>query len=171
MKTKKSITLVMLLVSILIISSMTTYAANTEKVRKIVVFSTATSDVQKSNILKKHHADKIKDLDSINGIVVSIYKNNKMSEEIEIQYVEDDFIISIDGKKKKPDPIPVPAQLIPWGIEYMEAPSHWSDSTDNLKIGIIDTGIDLDHPDLQVNIKGGVNTISQNKSVIRVSKG
>ena len=28
-----------------------------------------------------------------------------------------------------------------------------------LKLAVVDTGIDLDHPDLAVNIKGGVNTI------------
>ena len=150
---------------------MTTFAANTEKERKIVVFSRNINSEEKNTILQKHHAEKIKDLDGINGIVISIAKNNKIIEESEVLYVEDDFIISIDGKKNKPDPIPVPAEVVPWGIEYMEAPSNWSDSTDNLKVGIIDTGIDLDHPDLQANIKNGVNTISKNRSVIRVSKG
>lgn len=36
----------------------------------------------------------------------------------------------------------------------------WNTSTaDTVKVAIIDTGIDLDHPDLAANVKGGVNTI------------
>ncbi len=45
----------------------------------------------------------------------------------------------------------------------MEAPKEWTSSnTDNVKIGIVDTGIDLDHPDLVKNIKGGFNAIRKN---------
>ncbi|MBC7336503.1 MAG: S8 family peptidase, partial [Clostridia bacterium] len=33
-----------------------------------------------------------------------------------------------------------------------------------VKVAVLDTGIDLDHPDLQANIKGGINTIHPRKS-------
>ncbi len=63
-----------------------------------------------------------------------------------------------------PTPTPAPAptnENIPWGVQKRGAPSVWSNSTSDLvKVGIMDTGIDLNHPDLKSNVKGGINTIS-----------
>ena len=62
-----------------------------------------------------------------------------------------------------PSPIPSPApgsQTLPWGVDRIDAERIWSTTTaDTVKVAIIDTGVDLDHPDLAANIKGGVNTI------------
>lgn len=64
-----------------------------------------------------------------------------------------------------PDPSPSPSpspstQPIPWGVDRIDAELAWSTTTaDTIKVAIIDTGIDLDHPDLAANVKGGINTI------------
>jgi len=57
-------------------------------------------------------------------------------------------------------------QMIPWGVEKIEAPSAWASSTrgDGVRVAIIDTGIELGHVDLKGNIKGGINTINSWKS-------
>jgi len=71
------------------------------------------------------------------------------------------------GKGKpgpKPPPTP-PPQVVPWGIARILAPDAWGTSTGTgVRLAIVDTGIDLDHPDLQGNLAGGVNTINPRKS-------
>jgi subtilisin len=50
--------------------------------------------------------------------------------------------------------------FIPWGVSQIRAPEVWSRSTGNrIKIGVIDTGVDYSHPDLQRNIYGGINLV------------
>jgi subtilisin family serine protease len=65
-------------------------------------------------------------------------------------------------------PTPTPTgslQPIPWGVDRIDAEKVWDTSpADNIKVAIIDTGIDLDHPDLRANVKGGINTIRSNRS-------
>ena len=56
-------------------------------------------------------------------------------------------------------------QPIPWGVNRVDADNVWALTTaNNIKVAIIDTGIDLDHPDLEANIKGGRNTIRTSRS-------
>ncbi len=66
-----------------------------------------------------------------------------------------------------PSPTPTigPAQTLPWGITRINADDSWilSDGLD-VKVGVIDTGIDTDHPDLKNNLAGCVNFISSNKT-------
>ena len=55
------------------------------------------------------------------------------------------------------------AQTIPWGITKINAPSAWEFSSgENIKVAVIDSGIDRDHPDLVNNISGCVNFINLN---------
>jgi len=50
-----------------------------------------------------------------------------------------------------------PDQTLPWGITQVNADDAWSTSTGSaIKVAVIDTGIQADHPDLKDNIKGGV---------------
>lgn len=161
---RRKFAIIVLLVSSLILSTVTAYAGNTDKERKIVVFSQNIDAKQKEEVLKKHDGVKIKDLDCINGVVVNLPKNNRLKDQDEVLYVEDDIIVSLNAKKPKPSPTPTPSEVIPWGIEYMGAPNMWSSDTDNIKVGVVDTGIDLEHPDLKENIRGSYNAISNNKS-------
>ena len=59
-----------------------------------------------------------------------------------------------------PTPTPGSTQVLPWGVDRIDADLSWGTTTaDNVRVAVVDTGIDLDHPDLGVNIKGGINTI------------
>lgn len=48
------------------------------------------------------------------------------------------------------------AQSLPWGVSSVNAPAvRFLTSGEGVRVGIIDTGIDLGHPDLQVAYRGG----------------
>lgn len=53
-------------------------------------------------------------------------------------------------------PSPSPAQVLPWGIDRVDAEKSWSASRGaGVGVAVIDTGIDQSHPDLAGNIAGG----------------
>lgn len=114
------------------------HKANNGKERKIVVFKHNIEANQKEEVIKKHGEEKVKDLECINWTVVNLPKNNKLKDQHGVLYVKDDIIVSINIKKTKPTPkpTPTPSEVIPWGIEYMEATSMWSCDTDNIKVGV-----------------------------------
>ena len=66
------------------------------------------------------------------------------------------------GKPPKDDPPPPPPQVTPWGVDRIDADLAWAATRGaGVKVVVIDSGIDKDHPDLQANIKGGVNYVRQ----------
>ncbi|MGM1049926.1 MAG: S8 family peptidase [Bacillota bacterium] len=51
---------------------------------------------------------------------------------------------------------------VPWGVKQIRAPQAWSISTGHrIKIGVIDTGVDFSHPDLQHSVTRGVNLVNR----------
>lgn len=52
---------------------------------------------------------------------------------------------------------------IPWGVNRVNAYQAWDYTQgEGVKVGIIDTGIDYNHPDLKENYYGGYNAVKQN---------
>ncbi|HCE57294.1 MAG TPA: peptidase S8 [Prolixibacteraceae bacterium] len=102
---------------------------------------------------------------SIKGFSVKIAPGQlkKLQDDPSVSYIEEDQIITlvipdvkIKGKPTKPAPTP-PAQTTPWGISRVHGVATYSGSN---KIWIIDTGIDLDHPDLNVDAASGWNFVA-----------
>ncbi|MCK5660074.1 MAG: S8 family serine peptidase [Methanosarcinales archaeon] len=89
-----------------------------------------------------------------------------------ISFVEEDAVVYAIGKptnKGKPDKSgeqPQPAQVIEWNMLTIQAPDAWTVSTGSgVKVAVIDTGIDKDHPDIIV--AGGVSFADKNPFVIK----
>ncbi len=84
--------------------------------------------------------------------------------------IEPDLVVTALGKPSKPQPPqppqpPTPTQLLPWGVDRIDAELAWSYSTGlGVKVAVVDTGIDYTHPDLKDNCKGGVNILSSRRS-------
>jgi subtilisin len=68
-----------------------------------------------------------------------------------VKYIVEDRIVKVTGKR-----ISRPSQVTPSFIKRIEAENKVNKGS-GIDIAVIDTGIDLKHPDLRTNIAGGVN--------------
>lgn len=139
--------------------------------RKIVVFKTDLSEEAKDKILEKSEVSRIKHLKSIKGsaVLVSKFKEKELLDNPEVLRIDEDVIVSalennenkINDKNRAQQNVSSPSQVLPWGIDRVNAELVWpnGNNADLIKVGVIDTGIDLIHQDLSANIKGGINTI------------
>ncbi len=137
--------------------------------RKIIVFQERVSQAAQDEILDRAGAAKIKHLGLVNAAVAMVTPASEraLSARAEVLRIEDDAVATILGKPENTGkaPPPQPAEVLPWGIDRIDAELAWSVSSGvGVKVAVIDTGIDLTHPDLATNIKGGINTISPLKS-------
>lgn len=124
--------------------------------RKIVVFENGVSAAEKDNFIKKNGGEKIKDLPHSNGAVVIFPKNRKIEKENWVARVENDVVVNA---------LATASEVLPWGVDKIDAEKSWAMTTGaTIKIAVIDTGIDLSHPDLSLNIKKGYNAINPAKS-------
>jgi subtilisin family serine protease len=156
-----------ILVGALIFGLFTLAKAQNFKERKIVVFKDGVDEKVKEALLSSVGAEKIKDLRLVNGKAVWVSKKGeaellksgkvlRIDPDVEVYALEN---VKIKGVK------PQPSQTLTWNIDRVDAEISWGISTgDPVKVGVIDTGIDLKHPDLQANIKGGYNAINPLKS-------
>lgn len=138
--------------------------------RKIVVFSDSLNEKAKDELVSKHGGVKFKDLSLINGSGVWLpdkASEKALEEQPGVLRIDEDIeVFALDKGNNQQNPIVQAAQSLPWGIDRIDAELVWpSGNTANpVKVGIIDTGISKDHPDLALNIKGGINTINPAKS-------
>lgn len=135
--------------------------------RKIIVFKSGVlNEPARESLIKKFGGVKVKDLDLIHGKAVLLPPPAQavLAQESGILRIDEDVIVEALTKVTA-RPKPQPAQTLPWGINRIDADLVWDiTSGDPIKAAIIDTGIDLSHPDLKDNIKGGYNAISPTKS-------
>lgn len=139
--------------------------------RKIVVFKEHfVNQATQDELIARAGGTKIKDLPLIHG--KAVFLSDKAAERAlrdhpEISRIEDDVVVeSLGNVKAAGVPKSQPVEVLPWGIDRIDAELVWpgGNTGDGVKVGIIDTGIDIKHPDLIDNIKGGVSTVGYTAS-------
>ncbi len=169
-----------LVVSLLIISvigvigfALVSQAGSEPTARKIVVFKPGVEDSEKEARIDKVKGIKIKHLRLINGKAALLSKSAEeaLLKDPAVSRIDDDvevFALSRSVKDEKNEngflferkALSQPAQVLPWGIDRIDAELAWVTTTANpIKVAVVDTGIDVSHPDLKDNIKGGVSTV------------
>jgi len=149
-------------------TNLSTAQANDASGRKIVVFQTGLNDAAKDEIIRYAGGAKLKNLDLIGAKAVWLPSRaavEKLKAHPAVVRVDEDVIVEALVRKGGSGKITPLAQVLPWGIDRVNAELVWpsGNTADPVKVGIIDTGISNKHPDLQANVKGGVNTINSRK--------
>lgn len=176
------VSLVPFLIFFAVLTFIPAFSKGGDAERKIIVFKEGTDENEKDDLIRKHGGEKIKDLKSIRGkaIYVSREGEKRLEKEKAVLRIDDDIIIRALNNRRvnddneeeinkesrgKDGSVSQPSQVLPWGIDRINAELAWELTTaDLIKVAVIDTGIDLKHPDLKLNIKGGVNTINPGRS-------
>ena len=167
-----------LLIGIIVISMVFAPKVYANSNRVIVVFDPSSSPGERRNIVLQSGCSIVRGLSIVPAVVVYLPEqaSEKAREAILGHYsvvrIDDDVIVNAfpkpqnRGRPKPPkDKEPQPAETLPWGVDRIDADLAWVDSTGSaVKVAILDTGIDIGHPDLSVNIDGGTNIINPRKS-------
>jgi len=129
--------------------------------RYIVVFSPGVNDAAKDTLIRQFggYVEKpIALLGNANVVFLPPRAAHALLESGKVTRIEEDAIVNAIGK---PQPAPPPPQTLPWGVDRIDADLAWGNSTGaGVKVAILDTGIDQDHPDLVANLKGGCNFVA-----------
>lgn len=134
-------------------------------VRSIVIFDDAASGVSAMQGIERLGGLKVGRIPSMNAAVVTLPSASAeklVARLAGVKCVERDIVVSAFAKKL---PTPQPAQVLPWGIDRIDAEKVWATYTgDPVRVAIVDTGIDTAHPDLVGNLKGGVSEVGYTRS-------
>ena len=163
MKCMKSILFGILFVAFFVFGILPSLGQAQLSQRKIVVFQTGVNEQAKDELISRTGGVKIKPLPLINAEVflASPASIRALSLSSQVKRIDDDVQVFALGKPTYTQP----AQTLPWGVDRVDAELAFTTNPGSaVKVGIVDTGIDLTHPDLALNIKGGVNTINPLKS-------
>lgn len=138
--------------------------------RKIVVFKQGVlNESEKDALIDNSGGARIKDLKLINGkaVLLSPKAEKALAGMTGVLRIDNDVVVEalVKGGVSAKPALSQPAQTLPWGVDRIDAEKVWSVTTgDPIKVAVIDTGIDIYHPDLKANLKGGANTINSRKS-------
>lgn len=166
MKFSKSVVILLaLLFAISIFSSAS--GAGPAPYRAIVIYKAGIGPSTRAALVGSVGGIRTKDLSLIKGEAVTLPDKAaaiELAKRTGILRVDEDIILTASTAKS----VSQPAQVLPWGVDRIDADLVWlppvSANGTGVKVAVIDTGIQLNHPDLSANVKGGFNAINSRKS-------
>ncbi|MBI4032460.1 S8 family peptidase [Candidatus Berkelbacteria bacterium] len=124
--------------------------------RKIVTFR---SEQQHTATIVAQAGEVVQTLDEHHGVAARLSDAavSALEERSDVVSVVDDPVIRVTSHTR--------GQQLPWGIDRVDADRVWSTTAGTGSVvAIVDTGIDLDHPDLVGTIAGSTNIIRADRS-------
>lgn len=140
--------------------------AGRQAVRKIILFDPSVESERVRSIVEACGGRLKKALPLINGAACVFSEEEQamslLARSGEVNWVEDDFVVSIVGARfVRPRPRPR-QQTMPWGVKKILASGCWDRTTGKgVRVAVLDTGVDMNHPDLKGNLQGGCDTINE----------
>jgi len=148
--------------------------------RKIVVLKTVVGRQEAGQWLSRRGLT-VRELPLVNGLAVSLPPEVEgvLSQTGLVERIDEDLVLAALERNSslverlarweaffKPRSKPTqPEQTVPWGVAKVEGPAAWPASYGTgVKVAVVDTGIDNNHPDLVDNIAGGYNSISPRRT-------
>ncbi len=135
--------------------------------RKIITFNANLDANSRQTILKHSGVSSSDNLNIISADTADISDKevSRLRHAPGITRIEDDALVTTERRTLSRTPTPSPTQTTPWGVARVHAPNVWNRTQAlSVKVGIIDTGVDLSHPDLAADIKGSYNAIRPTRS-------
>ena len=133
----------LILASVLVVGSVTAPAP--ERVPVIVGFKGKAD----AGLIRAHGGDVKYEYGMVSAVACSLPQGaiDALNRNPNIAYIEPDGKVQI-------------TQTLPWGIDRIDAEAvHTYNKGTGVKVAIIDTGIDYNHPDLNANYKGGTDFV------------
>ena len=151
------------------------FAATGNSIRKIVVFQAGTSVQVQQQVVARSGSRVLNLLSLINGVAIELPTESAAQALVALQAdptvagVYDDLTNS--GQDGGGDNVivitpadPPTQEFYPWGLDTIHVPDvHQEDpglKGSGVIVAMLDTGIDMNHPDLSKNIKGGYNALA-----------
>lgn len=107
--------------------------------------------------LRKH----ISPLPIIRGVACTLSASAILNSAGGRVWMEKDCLISVSPSAQKAQALD---NGMPWGVQQIKAPHAWGITTGHrVKVGVIDTGVDFNHPDLRHSLLRGINLLGRSK--------
>lgn len=158
--------------------------------RLIIGFRRGVDVAKQSDVLKRFGLNAVEGIADLNLTVAEVPAGKfqptamRLMSDPDVYYVEEDFytnwLVGASGASFQAMPMPTLASMMkelpklpekvvgngeqPWGIVRVNAEKAWPRTTGaGVRVAVVDTGIDFQHPDLAPNYKGGYNAIDKKK--------
>lgn len=123
--------------------------------RKVISFSEELSEAEMEEI-EETYGVKFLELSKVGKIYVI-----SVDEESSLNTLSDDYSATVETDI----PVKIAADSIDWGIARIGADKVWeSNNGQGVKVAIIDTGVQIDHPDLSANILSGYDFVNEDSN-------
>ncbi|MDP1809087.1 MAG: S8 family peptidase [Actinomycetota bacterium] len=167
MKYSKSVVILLALLFVVSIFSSAS-GAGAGPYRAIVIYQAGIGPSKRAELVGSVGGIRQKDLSLIKGEAVVLPDKaaaTELAKRPGVLRVDEDIILTATARKSS---VSQPPQVLPWGVDRIDADLVWSPPASangaGVNVAVIDTGIQLNHPDLSANIKGGFNAINSHKS-------